>query len=104
MNILEKIWYTWLILGIPLSFFAWLAWILYAGLILTSPWVVVPYSDSVGLFMPLSIFYLYISMKGDKCDIIRWMGIALLSYWGFRVKPQILIVAIAIIIIEGSTE
>lgn len=80
--------------------FAWFAWILYAGLILISPWVVVPYSDSVGLFMPLSIFYLYISMKGNKYDIIRWMGIALLSYWGFRIKPQILIVTIAIIIIE----
>lgn len=79
---------------------AWLSWILYAALVLTSPWVVVPYSDSAGLFIPLCIFYLYISMNEDKYDVLRWVFITLLSYWGFRIKPQVLIITIAILAIE----
>lgn len=82
------------------KYLSWLAWILYGGLVLTSPWVVVPYSDSVSLFLPLCIFYLYQCMADDKYDLFRWMGIAFFSYWGFRIKPQVLIITMSIIIME----
>ena len=40
-----------------------LVWILYLCLCGFSPWVVIPYSDSVGLLFPITILYLYLQYQ-----------------------------------------
>lgn len=73
---------------------------LYVLLIGTSPWVSIPYSDSTGLIFPIMILYIYIKGKGRKIRWLPWLLIGILSIIGYRIKPQILILLIAIICIE----
>lgn len=80
--------------------FSLLAWFLYICLIGFSPWVVIPYSDSIGLLFPTTILYIYLRL--DKSGFYSNKLVFLLvvvSYLGFKIKPQVGIVMIAITII-----
>lgn len=81
---------------------AWFAWILYLILVGMSPWVSIPYSDSIGLIFPIFILWLYIRAREEntnkKCLYVGIIG--LLTMIGYRIKPQIVIVVIAICIIS----
>lgn len=82
---------------------AWLTWIIYVALIGISPWMSIPYSDACGLIFPIAAFYLYLTIGEVKQGIkwyVRWGGIGLLAFWGYQLKPQLVIVFIEIIIIE----
>lgn len=72
--------------------YAWASWVLFVGLAGISPWISIPYSDAVGLFFPITIFYLYMRKR-------HWGLIAFLSVWGYQIKPQLVIVTIASVII-----
>ena len=63
-----------------------------------SPWMVICYSDSLAIFMPVLIIYLY-SKEKINC-YLKWFAILLIGYVGYCVKPQVFIVMIAIILIE----
>ena len=79
-------------------FAAWLAWILYLILVGVSPWVSIPYSDSVELILPVAIFWCYVKMEKEKSNK-KWLyggAIGLLTAIGYRIKPQISILLIAI--------
>lgn len=82
------------------KYIAWFAWILYLFLIGISPWVSIPYSDSVGLIFPITILRLY--AKSEKCKgllkVYLWILIGILTIIGYKIKPQISIVSIAIFI------
>ena len=71
--------------------------VLYFLLAAISPWNVIPYSDSVGLLFPALIYALYIS---DTHKILKGAGIPVLSYIGYLIKPQCVILFIAIAIVE----
>lgn len=80
---------------------AWFAWIVYLLLIGMSPWVSIPYSDSIGLIIPICIVQLYSQTQkrtGMKKTVI-WMIIGFLTIIGYKIKPQIAIVSIAICIL-----
>lgn len=77
--------------------FAYLGYILYILLVGLSPWVSIPYSDSMGLFFPTMIYYLYIHEIKDKHTIMTWLLITSLAIIGYKIKPQIFILFIAII-------
>ncbi|MBO5057645.1 MAG: hypothetical protein J6C64_14995 [Lachnospiraceae bacterium] len=79
--------------------YALTAYMLYLGLVGLSPWVVIPYSDSIGLFFVLTIFYLYLRFSFTKKPSLIFF-IAFLSYMGMKIKPQVIIITIAIIIIS----
>lgn len=79
---------------------AYLGYILYIALIGISPWVSIPYSDSIGVLFPTLIYYLYINCKNTSKKDIVWLMIAVLSIIGYKIKPQIFIVFIAIFINE----
>lgn len=70
-----------------------LAWVLYLTLVGMSPWVVVPYTDTVGILFLSALLYLY---AADKIGVLS----GLLLVTGYYVKPQILIIGIAFVIIE----
>lgn len=79
---------------------SWLVYIVFVILVGTSAWVVVPYSDSTGLFFPVLILYLYICLEKSKNmrkKLALLSLISFLSYIGYKIKPTIAIVFIAIV-------
>lgn len=79
---------------------AWGTWLCYFVLVGTSGWLLIPYSDSVALFFPTAILYLYMKLKNSKHVPWKWGAIGALSFLGYRIKPQVIIVFIAIVIVE----
>ncbi len=75
-----------------------------AGMILSwlliglSPWIVIPYSDSMGIVFPiLAVFcYLYIGNV-----YVRFFAVSLTCFMGYLIKPPIVIVLIAMVLITG---
>lgn len=69
-------------------------------LVSLSPWTTIPYSDALTVFIPITIFALFLKMlsaKGKKkyalCTILCFLGMS-----GKYLKPQAFIIVIAIII------
>ena len=69
------------------------AWIVYVILMGMSPWVVLPYSDVLALFFLVTLLYLY---KTEKMPVL----FGVLTIIGFNVKPTVLILLIAMILLE----
>lgn len=81
--------------------YAWLSWGAYFILIGTSSWLVVPYSDSWGLIFPIFIIYLYVRIQNkEKINVWYPLLLVICCYVGYKIKPQIIIVLIAILIVE----
>lgn len=80
--------------------YAWIAYTFYILLIGLSPWVSIPYSDSMALIFPVAILALYMKQTEGKKTIFKWLGIAALAYLGYSLKPQTVVIAIAIAIME----
>ncbi len=77
------------------------AWIIYILLIGFSPWFSIPYSDATGLLFPILLIYVYVCEKqGEKQVIQNWFVMAIISVLGFKIKPQTIIIFIAILITE----
>ena len=75
-----------------------LTMILYLILVGASPWVSIPYSDSLGLIFLVAIFWCYVKMEKEESNK-KWLyggAIGLLTAIAYRIKPQISIVLIAI--------
>lgn len=80
---------------------AYITFIFYFALITLSPWVSIPYSDSYGIFFPITILFLYIlPQKRRFRELSRWVLIGFLALIGYRIKPTVFIVFIALCIIE----
>lgn len=80
--------------------FAYLGYILYTLIVGLSPWVSIPYSDAIGLFFPTMIYYLYINRNKHKNSLVVWMNIAVFTWIGYKIKPQVVILFIGIVLIE----
>ena len=78
----------------------YLAWAIYVFHVALNPTLTIPYSDSLSLIFPIAIFRIYLSTKNDACLPLKWCGIAVLSYLGYKIKPQVIIIFIAIVIYE----
>jgi integral membrane protein (TIGR03766 family) len=76
------------------------SWIMYFLLVGTSPWVVITYSDPFALFLPILIFFIYSRDVSNKYNFIKWFLIGILSFLGYGIKPQVIILLISIGIIE----
>ena len=80
------------------------AYILYLILGQFSPWISIPYSDGIGLFFPMTVVWIYFwNVNGNKKQFVKWFIIAFISYCGYCIKPQTLIVTIALSVIELIT-
>ena len=69
-----------------------------------SPWISIPYSDSWGLIFPiglLNLYCIYPSVKTSK-ESIKWLFIGAVAFFGYKIKPQIFIVFIAMVMTELS--
>lgn len=76
---------------------ALLSYIIMLPLILLSPWIVIPYTDTFALPCVTAIVYLY---SKDK-KYLDYILIGLISYIGYKIKPTVIIVLIAIVIVEA---
>ena len=63
-----------------------------------SPWITIPYSDAYGTIFPILIIYLEISLEDPK---IRIPLVTLVTALGYLIKPTVVIVLIAIVIIRA---
>ncbi|MBF4994385.1 glycosyltransferase family 39 protein [Arthrobacter gandavensis] len=75
--------------------------------VLLSPWIMVAYSDALGLIFPILLFYLYLVQAGAG----RWWlkggvqaSLGIIAVIGYNIKPTIIIVlfAIAAVALLGS--
>lgn len=83
--------------------YAWLGWLNFCILLAVSGWVTLPYTDGMALLFPILILRLYQKKENsnkDKLKFLYWILISLLSYWGYEMKPTVLIIFISIIIEE----
>lgn len=84
--------------GLTCGYFSWVIYVLHIAL---SPWLSITYTDGMSLIIPISILWLYQNSLGDQ-KWWKWMIIGALGCFGYRIKPQCVIVLIAIFIIELS--
>ncbi len=63
------------------------------------PWIIVPYTDTMTLFIPLLIFYLYLKIRKDPKKLYFFL-LGILSLFAYKMKPTCIIILISIIIIE----
>ena len=74
---------------------------IYVLLVGLSPWNYVPYSDQMTLIFPVLILFLYSINEKNKIQLgIKWILIIFMSYIGYKIKPQVIIILIAICIIQ----
>lgn len=79
-----------------ISFVVWAVYGLWIGLM---PWYTVTYSDPLGIIFPVSILWLYQSMESNKAIWRKSILIGILSFFGYQIKPSLLIIYIAVLII-----
>lgn len=80
---------------------AFLTYILFLLLIGASPWVSIPYSDSVCLIFPILLLSLYSVKPGSgKGKAFKWFFLGFLAYLGYSFKPTASFPFIAIIVLE----
>lgn len=65
-----------------------------------SPWITIPYSDTYMMLFASFAFYQYININENKYNIIRWCLIFISIFLGSLIKPQTLIMGIAIFLYE----
>jgi hypothetical protein len=65
-----------------------------------SPWIIIPYSDTYMMFFASFAFYLYLSLKDNQYDILKWLLLFSSIFIGSLIKPQTLIMGIAIVLYE----
>ncbi|HIS42268.1 MAG TPA: glycosyltransferase family 39 protein [Candidatus Limiplasma pullicola] len=71
-------------------------WLLYAVLIGLSPWLIVPYSDSLSLLFPTLL--LFISLRPFRRNWVRWSLLGGVGALAYAVKPQGAVMLIAIVL------
>lgn len=79
------------------AYIAWAVFVLHIGL---SPWIGIIYTDASGLILPTTLLYIYFKTQNNSYSILKWSSIGALVYFGYKIKPQIAIVGIAIMIVD----
>lgn len=79
---------------------AWVTWICYILFIGTSPWVCIPYTDSMTFMIPTLVLWLYVKLQEKKCTIGIWAMMAFFAYWGYRIKGVALLVFLSILLTQ----
>lgn len=81
--------------------FGLIGYVISVALLGISPWVTITYSDSLGLVFPILILFIF-TRKTDRFIfmVFKYASIVCLGYVGYLIKPQIIIILIAIILSE----
>ncbi len=82
-----------------------LAFVIFFLLLGLSPWVVIPYSDGIGIIFPILIFRLWqlsTRAKSKSRAIVLWCVNGAVAFIAFKIKPQAFIMFIAVVIVEAA--
>lgn len=79
---------------------SFISWIIFLFLGSLSPWITIPYSDTFSMIFPILTFFIYLHLPKNQVKYIGWLGISFISIIGMLIKPQTIIVLIAILIVE----
>lgn len=80
---------------------AMLGYVICVALVGISPWMVIPYTDTLGLLFPVLVLRIYSKEARTQWHLcLKWGAIAALSAVGYYFKPQCLIIFIAIFLIQ----
>lgn len=77
-----------------------------AVFLVVSPWMAVPYSDSFGLLFPVLLLYLYLVAQNAThwwSRLLAWGLIGFVALVGFTIKPTVIFVLIAIVLVFLAT-
>lgn len=77
----------------------WIGYFIFYFLLGLSPWTSIPYSDALGLLFPITLLALYQSLENPRWRIAKLSCMALTCAVGYAIKPQSIIVVIAISLI-----
>lgn len=79
---------------------AYLVCFLLVGL---SPWLSIPYSDTLGLVFPVGTLAIWLLRPEKRLTrLLRAFALGAWAMLGYRIKPQLIIVLIAVILLEGE--
>ncbi|MCL2577351.1 MAG: hypothetical protein FWE27_04795 [Defluviitaleaceae bacterium] len=83
-------------------FKAYAAWIFLILLAAFSPWIIVPYSDTLSMPFIIGVIFLYMKFRNanNRKKLILALGMGAVAQIGYFVKPSSVIPIIAIIIIQ----
>lgn len=82
------------------------AFVLSAVMCGLSPWIMVPYSDTFGMFFTVFILWCYVCLDNQataRIDVracCRWFLMGLAAVIGYAIKPTVIFVFVAIVVIE----
>lgn len=80
---------------------AWFSWAVFAVFIGLNPWLSVPYTDGLALILPIGLLGLWIWDPGTiKRRYVKWALIAAISYWAFKIKPQVFILFLVFLVVK----
>ena len=82
---------------------ALLCFLLGIPLICFNLWITVPYTDTLGMLFPVLVFYLYVTGRQSASVRKKWICFALAGAsagFGYLLKPTVLIVLIALVLVE----
>lgn len=81
---------------------AWFGYLFYLVLVGTSPWLLIPYSDSMELIFPILLLYLWVKEQkaSPKIRLFLWLAIGFLAAVGYHLKPLAVVIVIAIYLTE----
>lgn len=78
------------------TWYSWFGWGIFVLLQGTSAWMVIPYSDSMGVIFPIAGFYLYLRCREGRRAKLLWFVIGILAYFAYKIKPQAFLIFLAI--------
>lgn len=67
------------------------------GWIALSPYIMYPYTDTFAILFPVLALYAYLKLEKPH---VKWLVISLLCFFGASIKPTVLILLIALIMLE----
>ena len=80
--------------------YGYLGWLVFVAHVALSPWIFILYSDSFVLIVPLLILWMYQRAQEAKHPWLWWLGIGAAAYLGFKIKPQVILVPVALVVVE----
>jgi len=76
----------------------WFAIVVSIGWIALSPYIVYPYTDVYSILFPVLALYLYLRLT--QKPYLQWLLISLVCFLGAAIKPTVLIVFIALVLMQ----
>lgn len=80
---------------------ALLTWCFFFALIGMSPWIIIPYTDIYAMPFVTGSVYSYLCLKDKGGSFVMTAILGAFQFIGYQIKPTVLIVGIAIVLIEG---